>query len=250
MHVFIPSKARAKTSTYKLLQAAGHQVTHFVEPQDKAAYQAAEVPGLHVLPANDQGIAFVRNHMLDTARKQGIKWFWMVDDDVNGFGTAKAGKTIKGTAQVLTDFHSKVEEYKFPINGINYCQYAWSYSTSKKRFVVNRKTAEVCTLLYVPKITWQYRKRLNLKEDRDFCMQSIQHSDGIMFDTCSWFNCPGVGTNAGGLQSLYQEQRDHQAAAGLAAEWAPWTKLIKKKNRVDCKLDLPGYAKSLNRIVK
>jgi len=248
--VFIPSKGRPSTKTHTLLDPKQFKVYHIVEPQDYAAYAAANLPNIIQLPENNQGIAYVRNFTIEHGKSLGVQWLWVIDDDVSGFGTAKAGKTIKGTSQVLTDFYQRVEQYRFPLNGINYCQYAWSYSTGKNRFSINKKTAEVCTLMYLPKISWQYRARLNLKEDRDFCMQAIKHSDGIIIDTHSWFACPGVGTNAGGLQSLYQQQRDHEAAAKLAAEWAPYTKLIKKKDRVDCKLDIPSYAKSLGRIVK
>jgi len=250
MHVCIPSKGRPTTAAYKLLQAVNIPFTIFVEPQDIIAYNAAAVPNLHPLPANNKGIAYVRNYIIDWARQSKIEWIWMMDDDVSGFGTAKAGKTIKGDANVLAQIHQRVAPLKFPVNGMNYCQYAWSYSTKPTRFTVNKRPAEVCTLLYIPKITWQYRARLNLKEDRDFCMQSVQHSDGIIIDLFSWFNCPGVGTNPGGLQDLYRQQRDHEAAAKLAKEWEPFTKLIKKKDRVDCKLDIAAYAKSLGRAVK
>ena len=171
MRVIIPSKGRPTTKAYKLL--GDIPFTHLVEPQDEAAYKAANVPNLQVIPANDQGIAFVRNYLIHYAQIQGFDWVWAMDDDVQGFGIAKAGKTIKGDHTVLSSFYADVSQYKFPVNGINYCQHAWSYSTGKTRFMVNRKTAEVCTLLYIPKITWSYRGRLNLKEDRDFCMQSI-----------------------------------------------------------------------------
>ena len=250
MHVCIPSKGRPNTASYKLLQNDGIAFTHFVEPQDAVDYAAANVPNLVVLSANNQGIAFVRNAILDWARHNRHDWIWMMDDDVSGFGTAKAGKTIKGDASVLQQVHERLAPFRYPVNGINYCQYAWSYSTKPKRFAVNKRPAEVCTLLFVPKITWQYRPRLNLKEDRDFCMQAVQNSDGIIIDLFSWFNCPGVGTNPGGLQTFYRQQRDHEAAAKLAAEWAPFTKLVKKKDRVDCKLDIAGFAKSLERQVK
>ena len=240
MHVIIPSKGRPSTKTYKLL--GDIPFTHLVEPQDEAAYKAANVPNLCVIPKNDQGIAYVRNYLLHYAQIQGFDWVWAMDDDVQGFGIAKAGKTIKGDHTVLSSFHADVSQYKFPVNGINYCQHAWSYSTGKTRFMINRKTAEVCTLLYIPKITWQYRKRLNLKEDRDFCMQSIVHSSGIIFDTHRWFNCPGVGTNAGGLQDQYKQNRDAEAAAKFVDEWKPYAKLVKKGDRTDAKLDLKGLA--------
>ncbi len=248
MHVAIPSKGRPKTKTYKLL--GDIPFSHFVEPQDFQLYQEAGIPNLVTLPANDKGIAFVRNFILDWGRSRNQDWLWVIDDDVTGFGIAKAGKTIKGDSAVLLDFHKKVDSFKFPVNGINYCQYAWSYSNGKTRFMVNRKTAEVCTLLYLPKITWQYRSRFNLKEDRDFCMQAIEHSSGILFDSHSWFNAPGIGTNTGGLQDLYKINRDAEAAVKFVNHWKPYAKLVRKGNRTDAKLDLTGYAKSLKRQVR
>ena len=130
MYVAIPTKGRPSTTTYKLL--GDIPFTHFVEPQDMAAYQAAGVPNLQEISDNDKGITFVRNYILDWGHVQGHKWLWIMDDDVNGFGVAKAGKTIKGDHNVLTQFHKAVEQFKFPVNGLNYCQYAWSYSTKKQ----------------------------------------------------------------------------------------------------------------------
>lgn len=246
MHVAIPSKGRPNTLTYKLL--GDIPFTHFVEPQDEAAYKAANVPNIHVIPADDKGITFVRNHILDWAHISKHHWLWIMDDDVSGFGTAKAGKTIKGDYNVLIDFHAAVKQFKFPVNGLNYCQYAWSYSTKKQRYAINKRPPEVCALLYIPKITWRYRP--DRKEDRDFTMLAIKHSDGVIVDLHAWFNCPGVGTNSGGLQHLYHQKRDAVWAQRLVDDWAPFAKLVKKKLRVDAKLDIPGYAKSLNKQVR
>ena len=58
MHVAIPTKGRPSTATYKLL--GDIPFTHFVEPQDMAAYQAAGVPNLQEIPDNDKGITFVQ----------------------------------------------------------------------------------------------------------------------------------------------------------------------------------------------
>lgn len=246
MHIAIPTKGRPTTKTYRLL--GDIPFTHFVEPQDEPLYRAENVPNLQVIPDNDKGITFVRNYILDWAMVAGHKWLWIMDDDVTGFGTAKAGKTIKGDHTVLTDFHTVASKLKFPVNGLNYCQYAWSYSTKKSRYVINKRPPEVCTLLYLPKISWRYRP--DRKEDRDFALQAIKHSDGIMLDTHAWFNCPGVGTNAGGLQSLYQQKRDTIWAQKLVRDWAPYATLNKKKDRIDAKIDFSGYAKSLGKTVR
>ena len=251
MLVLIPSKGRPSTKTYKLLQQSGIPFAHLVEPQDTPAYHAAGVPSIVTIPADNQGIAYVRNFALDHARSQSADWLWLIDDDVDRFALAVKGKTSDTpAASSLIDFYQVAQRYRFPVNGINYRQYAWSYSKKPARYYINRRPAEVCTLLFMPKVTWRYRARLNLKEDRDFCMQAIQHSSGVFLDTHLCFNCPPVGSNPGGLQSDYQAQRDHQAAARLAAQWAPFARLTSKKGRVDCSLDMAAYARSLNKLVR
>ena len=249
MLVCIPSKGRPGTLLPSKLGSLPFLV--FVEPQDQASYQAAGISNLHVLPANDQGISFVRNYILDYARHHNHDWIWMMDDDVSDFGIAGSGKVATESADVvLSGFHEVASRYQFPVNGINYRQYAWACSKASARYRVNVKTAEVCTLLFIPKITWEYRSRFNLKEDRDFCLQAIKHSSGIFFDSYSCFNCPNVGTNAGGLQSEYALKQDHEAAIRFAREWHPYASVVKKAGRVDAKLDIKGLALSLNRQVR
>lgn len=249
MLVCIPSKGRPGTLLPSKLQGLPYLV--FVEPQDQAPYQAAGISNLHALPANNQGISFVRNYILDYARNHNHDWVWMIDDDVSNFGIADSGKvTTKSAQTVLEGFQTIASRYQFPVNGINYRQYAWACSKAGARYRINVKTAEVCTLLFVPKITWKYRSRFNLKEDRDFCLQAVKHSSGIFFDSYSCFNCPNVGTNSGGLHSEYALKQDHEAAVRFAREWHPYVSVVKKAGRVDAKLDVKALALSLNRQVR
>lgn len=249
MLVCIPSKGRPATQSYKLYAAVGIEYRHFVEPQDQAAYEAAGTPNLVVLPENDKGIAYVRNYVINWAKKNNKEWIWMNDDDVKGFGIAIKGKTINQDAKVLLEVHAAVEKYKYPLNGLNYVQHAWSYS-KRARYFVNKRPPEVCTLVYVPKVTWSYRGELNTKEDRDFCMQAIQNSNGVIISTHHWFSCPNVGSNKGGLQDMYAATKDHDAALRLRDAWAPFSEMVKKGDRIDCKLFYSEYAKSLGRTVK
>jgi hypothetical protein len=249
MLVCIPSKARPNTQSYKLYESVGLKFCHFIEPQDQASYEAARVPNLIVLPANNQGLAFVRNHIVSWAKSNGVDWIWMNDDDVKGFGIAIKGKTINKDARILVDIYDVVHKYKYPLNGLNYAQHAWSYS-NRPRYFVNKRPVEVCSLLYIPKITWKYRGEMDTKEDRDFCMQAIQNSNGLIISTHHWFACPTVGTNKGGLQPLYAATKDHAAALLLRDTWAPYSTMVKKGDRVDCKLLYSDYAKSLGRTVK
>jgi len=83
-NVWILSKGRPDNLSSRLFSKWGIEHTIFVEPGDEAAYRAALLPhaGLHVLPKNNGGICFVRNHMLETARAMGNVPYWMCDDDV------------------------------------------------------------------------------------------------------------------------------------------------------------------------
>ena len=66
MICYIPSKGRKDTKTYKLFLEAGIEVRHFIEPQEIELYN---VPNKVSIEQNDQGIAYVRNYMLDYAKK-------------------------------------------------------------------------------------------------------------------------------------------------------------------------------------
>jgi hypothetical protein len=250
MFAAIASKARPKATTYKLLEQQNIPFAHFVEPQDEALYRQHGIPNLHVIPKNDQGIGYVRNYILRWGKAQGHEWLWMLDDDVNAFGYAKAGKCIATDASVLVEFWERTHGWNFPASGINYRQYAWASSKQKTRIRVNAKPPDVCTLLHLPGIWWEFQEKFAVKADRDFYMRCIQHGKGILMDQNFWFNCPNVGSNAGGLQPLYQAKRDHHFSVMLHNEWKDYSKLIKKGERVDCRLDYKAYAKSLHRPIR
>ena len=133
----------------------------------------------------------------------------------------------------------------FELIGINYTQHAWHET---KVWSVNKKFAEVCVLMNVKKINWKYTK--NTKEDRDFQLQTIKNGYGVLRFNKYWFACPDVGTNKGGAYDLYKNKVDLQWANALVKKWYPFAKIVKKNNRIDAKVDIKGFAKSLNKIVK
>lgn len=249
MIIVIATKARPFTKSYKHYEKFNIPVYHFVEPQDEDSYRSAKVPGIVVLPENNRGLWYVRNFILEWARDNNHDWIWMNDDDIKNFGIASKGKTITQTAQVLIDVFKAVEPHQYPGNGLNYCQHAWSYC-KRPRYFVNKRPPDVCSLYYVPAIRWEFKEEMNTKVDRDFYMQCIQYGKGLIVSTHHWFACPDVGTNAGGLNAEYASKRDSDAAVVLRDAWAPYSELIKKGDRVDCKLKFGDYAKSLGRTVK
>jgi len=243
MICFIPTKGRHKTKTYKLFQDANIEVLHFIEPQELCLY---EVPNKISIKENDKGIGYVRNFMLNYAREKNYKWVLICDDDVTSFGIYN-GKTIKKDAKIWLDIYEKAKQLPFELIGINYTQHAWHEKTS---YSINKKFAEVCVLININKIKWNYRNEFDLKEDRDFALQTIKNGSGILRFNHYWFSCPDVGSNVGGLQDMYKLKRDEYSAKKMCYEWHPFITLQNKGDRIDMKTDIKALANHYKKIVK
>tara|TARA_R110002124_G_scaffold96656_1_gene241470 strand:- start:529 stop:1260 length:732 start_codon:yes stop_codon:yes gene_type:complete len=243
MICFIPTKGRIKTKTYKLFQEVGIEVVHFIEPQEIEKYK---VPNQVSILENDKGIGYVRNFMLNYARENNHEWVLICDDDVTSFGIYN-GKTVKKDASIWFDILKKAKKLPFELIGINYTQHAWHEKTS---YSINKKFAEVCVLMNVPKIKWNYRPEFNLKEDRDFALQTIKNGNGILRFNHYWFSCPDVGSNAGGLQSEYRAKKDEITSKKMCYEWHPFVTLKNKGDRIDMKTKIKELALHYKKIVK
>jgi len=241
MICYIPSKQRTQTTTYKLFEEAGIEVLHFIEPQE---YDLYDVPNKVDIQKNDMGISYVRNFMLKHAKKNNHDWVIFCDDDVKGFGIYN-GKTVKKDANIWHDILDKAKKLPFELIGINYVQHAWH---EKKSYSINKKYVEVCVLMNVSKIKWDYVE--GMKQDRQFCFETIRNGYGVLKFNHLWFSCPDVGTNKGGLYDEYKNGSDNRAAERLVQTYYPYAKLVKKKGRIEAKLNLKDFAKSLNKIVK
>jgi len=243
MICFIPTKSRTNTKTYKLFQDAGIDVKHFIEPKEIEKYN---VPNKVSILENDKGIGYVRNFMLNYARDQEYDWVLICDDDVTSFGIYN-GKTIKKDASIWLNILEKAKKLPFELIGINYTQHAWHEKTS---YSINKKFAEVCVLINVSKIKWDYRPEFNLKEDRDFALQTIKNGNGILRFNHYWFSCPDVGSNKGGLQAEYKAKKDEESAKKMCYEWHPFITLKKKGERIDMKTKIKELALHYKKIVK
>lgn len=243
MICLIPTKGRPSTKTYKLFQEVGIKVYHFIEPQEMDSY---DVPNKISIKENNKGIGYVRNFMLEFARYNNFDWVLICDDDVTSFGIYN-GKTVKKDASIWLDILDKAKKLPFEIIGINYTQHAWHEKTN---YSINKKFAEVCVLMNVKKIHWNYRSEFNLKEDRDFALQTIKNGNGILRFNRYWFSCPDVGSNIGGLQNEYKAKKDEESAKKMCIEWHPFVTLKKKGVRIDMKTDIKGLATYHKKVVK
>lgn len=243
---FIPTKTRFATKTYKLFESVGIKTYHFIEPQEFNIYK---VPNKINIIENDKGMSYVRNFMLNYAKYNKLEWIIMCDDDVKSFGffNTKLKKTIKTDASIWFEILEKVKKLPFELIGINYVQYAW---LEKNNYSVNTKLAEVCVLINSNKINWKYDDNFNLKEDREFQLQTIKNGNGVLRFNYYWFRCPPVSSNVGGLQEEYKAKKDIQGAINIVKKYHPYAKLKKKGDRIDVKIDILNYSKSLNKTVK
>jgi len=241
MICFIPTKGRLNTKTYKLFESEGIEVKHFIEPSELDLY---DVPNKINIEKDNQGISYVRNFMLNYARENNHEWVLFCDDDVKSFGIYN-GKTVKKTSGIWNDILEKAKKLPFELIGINYTQHAWHEKTS---YSINKKYVEVCVLMNVKKIQWNYVT--GMKQDRQFCFETIRNGYGVLKFNHFWFSCPDVGTNKGGLYNEYKNKDDEKAAERLVKSYYPYAKLVRKKDRIEAKLDIKGFAKSLNKIIK
>ena len=236
----IPTKNRPSTKTHLLFQGSGIPVLHFLEPQDFDKYTAVEK--INILK-NNQGIAYVRNFILNWARENGYDWIIMCDDDISGFGLYDNGN-LKRDGSIWNEIFEKASKLPFEVIGINYAHLAWC---SDKIYSINSALVEVCVLINLKKVNWSYRNEFCLKEDRDFTLQTVKNGNGVLKFNRYYFQCPTIGSNKGGLFDEYKSKKDEGSAVSLAKEWHPFVQVVKKSNRLDVKCNLKNLAKHFSK---
>jgi hypothetical protein len=235
--ICIPSKNRPNTKTYKIFKDLGFDVYMFVEPQDIDKYPSD--CNLINIEKNNQGIAYVRNHILKHAKKENWEWICMCDDDVIRFGKAiinNSKRRNQKNNEFIKDIILKTLHYKKTIFGINYKQYSWSSDIAISK---NTTTVEVCVWLRPAEIGCFYDYNVNLKEDRDFIIQNRIKGLNIVKLNQYYFDCPRIGENKGGLYDEYKANKDESAVKKMYNKWGDkYITLIKnKKGRLDIKIN-------------
>jgi glycosyltransferase involved in cell wall biosynthesis len=243
MICFIPTKGRLKTKTYKLFEQVGIEVKHFIEPQEIELYN---VPNKVNIQKNNGGISYVRNFMLNYAKENKHDWIIMCDDDVTDFGEAINNKCITTSANVWNSIYDKAKSLPFEIYGLNYRQHAWHET---KNYSINKSFVEVCVLLNVKNIKWSYRGEFNLKEDRDFVLQTIKYGNGVVKFNKLFYNAPALGKE-GGLYNEYKLKKDEDSAKKMCQEWHPFITLKRKGKRIDIKTDIKALAIHFKKQIK
>lgn len=230
----IPSKGRAgKTKTTKILDASLIDYTLVVEPQDEAEYKKQYDCDIIVLPKNNQGITYARKYILDMAKNADLEWFWMMDDDINGFGEVVAGKTKKRNAEVLFKAESLFSKHKSSLYSLELTQFAWSSAELKKN-----RVAMQCILFNVPLCkNIDYDLNIQIREDYDLTFQAIFKGYGTLRSAKYFYSIAAMKSQKGGMESFYNEEKEKQEVIKLCRKYPKLVEPVYKKNRHDVKIN-------------
>ena len=257
----IPSKGRPKTKAWELFGEAGIQSHHFVEPQDVAVYEEAGVPNIVDIGANGRGVSFVRTFILDWATEREEEAIVMSDDDVTGFVRYEpdTGKTVKVDASIWLEIDQKMQRLPFEMAGINHAHHCWHEA---KPVSVNCKWVEGCVYFKPTEMHWRYDQRLNMKEDRDMVMQTIEKGAGLARWNHLGLTSATLGANEGGLLDDYKAGRDEDGAKAFVQKWAQYAtiwdrpqgqdfkKATGRDSRLELKVNLKDFAKAMGKTVR
>lgn len=234
--IFIPSRGRANNcKTAELLASEGVNVCVVVEPQEAEAYKAFTC---FVLPENNRGIGYVRQYILDCARRNNLSWFWMLDDDIRSGFLVKNRLCIKSKLhEVLLSAQDIFSEVKGCAQAaLEYQQFAWSQKEPMKM----NGYCDVAVCINVERTkAINYRPHMDLKEDRDFTLQILSRGYRTVRATHCAFAAPKNGSNKGGLQAEYARAgREAEASKRMVEAWPGICSLnTKPDGRQDVKID-------------
>jgi hypothetical protein len=236
--IVVASKGRPEGKTFELLRESGLEAIIFVEPQEVAEYRACNPE--HIISALDksgQGIAYVRQQILEFFRVTTHPWFWMLDDDISGFFVSDGKKNARRTAhEVLSAAETLLTAVKDLAQGaLEYQQYAWS---AKKPIKLDT-FCDVAVFVNVNRTRQlSYRPEVAMKEDRDFTMQCIRAGWRTARTSQLSFAAPKNGSNEGGLFDDYKAKKEAATSQRMVEIWPGICELhTKDDGRPDVKID-------------
>lgn len=211
--------------------------TVVVEPQEYDAY-AEEGWTTAVLPANDQGLAFSRQWVLDEARRKGLGWIWVLDDDITGFFEVVSGRCQPVDANVALAGAESIILAGDPHAAhaaLEYQQFAWR----ARQPAVLAGYCDVAMAVDVSRVNAYYREDASVKLDRDFTLQVMASGWPVLRVTRFAFACPSIGSNAGGLDAVYREPDEEARAVQRMCDWWPGVCTPKRKpnGRADVRIN-------------
>ena len=197
--VFIPTKSRANTiTTTKYLYDVEYYLV--IEPQDLFFYSSHFFPHqLIVLEENNQGIHYVKNYIKLIALTLGLKYYWLLDDNLHHFYIRQDNRNIKSN---FKEIKMVIESFVNKYNNIGQCclirdLFAW---TMKDEYKLNKQMCN-CVLNLVEDNVWYDS---NCIDDTDYSLQILDLGyTTIQFNRCL-FKKPPSNRMKGGFTDKYK----------------------------------------------
>jgi hypothetical protein len=229
--VYIISKGRyEKTLTADLLENSGIDYLIAVEPQEQEMYE--KKLGKHrvlVLPFSNLGLGSypARNVCWEHAKKNGHKYHWLFDDNIQCWKKWIDGK--RKSIEDLVPAFKFVEHYANQTN-VDICGFEepnFVVKPPKKPF---KQNCHVYSAMLI-KNSVPYRWRLKYNEDVDLCLQ-VLHNGGTTA-SCTYYMADKVSTamkmKGGNQTELYQGNKPTKnllKAKMLEAVWPQYAKTV------------------------
>jgi hypothetical protein len=222
--IFIPSKGRAelrRKATWHELMEDGIPFTLVVEEQEAALYAAAiaafmakkgitkNIGTIETLDERDQGVSYVRNHILHKlAPAKGF--FWVMDDDIQRFylGVEGERRNVRVTPRVcLTEAYRRMNlarNLNVAVFALDYQQFSWMYDNDQ---IALNGYCNIAVCMTKERLPAGIRFRFRVREDYDFVLQCVRGGAYTMRFRNVSFAAPSMGQLAGGMQTYYEEQK-------------------------------------------
>lgn len=220
MKIYIPSKGRAGTpKTTKILDEAGLLYYMVVEPQDYHHYaNAYGNQRLIVLPEDDQGLWYCRQHTLE----QNDDWFIMLDDDIDAFRHKHfVDDKIRGVhpeaalSQMWKEAHLNDELGQVSLN------YSMQMISETRLFIPD-SFCDVAVAIHGGRVREKgiaFDRQTGIKVDRDFTIQVLASGLSTVRLGLFGFSAPGIGSNEGGLCDAYKTDEVERSCAFMEKKW-------------------------------
>ena len=247
--IYIVSKGRYKNPiTAKSFDQDGIDYLIAVEPQEAKDYiKVLGIDKVLVLPFSNLGLGSypARNYCWEHSKKQGHKYHWVFDDNINGFCkwvNAKKVYVHEG-ANPLLYVENYVKKNNVDIGGFEYRYF--SMKPPPKPF---KNNTHVYSAMLI-RNNLPYKWRLKYNEDIDLCLQ-VLHNGGRTA-SCIYYLTNKTSTVAkmkGGNQDELYKNNSHSKkllkAKMIEAVWPQYAKTVIRFNRVHHLIDWKVFKKT------
>lgn len=213
--IFVPSKGRAKTATsMPLLEVARMRYCLVVHPDEAETYRA-QYPNAIICPWQRTGMTLgaIRNLILDYAREEGIKWFWMLDDDITQF--RYWGEEVQ-SAKILREMEPILLKSQFVMGSLEHTAYARN-APRNKPYAINRAIYQICAVNAEGTKPLRYTDT-RLWEDADFQAKVLYA--GYHTVTFKKYSYSRTEALEGGMEGVYgSDDTIRECAEAMQRKW-------------------------------